>query len=289
MEVGLNEAFGVSPNRGGDYLEEVAVTAERSGFDSLFVPEHIVFFDHYTSRYPYNEDGTLAVGADPGLFDPFAALAVAGRATSTLLLGTAVLLIGERNPLITAREVATVDQLSGGRFLLGVGVGWSREEYEALGVPWEERGRRCDEYIEAMRVLWTAERASYQGRFCTFADVIAYPKPVQSPHPPVLVGGNTAPALRRAARLGDGWFGWNVGPEALATTVSELRAAVDAAGRTDPFVVQVGLQTADLGEVTAYADACRRCGVDRLVLATPLRRRELGPQLERVAAAAGAR
>src|SRR5205823_1567015 len=137
-----------------------------------------------------------------------------------------VLLIGERNPLLTAREVATVDQFTGGRFMLGVGAGWSSEEYEALGVPWERRGARCDEYIEVMKLLWTQERASYKGEFCSFSDVAAFPKPARSPHPPVLVGGNTPPALRRAARFGDGWFGWNL-------SVDEVAAAMDQLGRRD--------------------------------------------------------
>ena len=115
------------------------------------MPEHVVFFDRYDSRYPYNESGVLDLGADPGIFDPFLALTVAALATTRLKLGTSVLLIGERNPLLTAREAATLDQITGGRFLLGVGVGWSQEEYEALGVPWERRGERCDEYIQVMK------------------------------------------------------------------------------------------------------------------------------------------
>src|SRR5262249_26307655 len=153
--------FGGSPGRDAAYIQEFATKAEAVGFESLWVPEHVVFFDEYDSRYPYNETGTLNLGSNPGIFDPFLALTVAAVATTGLRLGTSVLLIGERNPLITAREAATLDQISAGRFLLGVGVGWSREEYLALGVPWERRGDRCDEYIQVMKELWGAPRSSF--------------------------------------------------------------------------------------------------------------------------------
>src|SRR4051812_9863847 len=210
MKIGVAESFGVSPARDLTYIQEFSTKAEALGFDSLWVPEHIVFFDRYESRYPYNESGVLALGQNPAIFDPIPTLTAAAIATTTLQVGTSIMLIGERNPLITAREVATVDQFSGGRFLFGVGVGWSWEEYAALGVGWERRGQRCDEYIEVMKLLWTTERTSFNGEFCSFENVAAYPKPASSPHPPVLVGGNTPPALRRAARLGEGWFGWHL-------------------------------------------------------------------------------
>jgi len=282
VNVGVTEAFGGSPSRGLEYVEQFATTAEALGFDSLWVPEHIVFFDTYQSRYPYNEEGRFALGDNPGVFDPFAVLTAAALSTSTLKVVTSVMLIGERNPLITAREVATVDHLSGGRFLFGIGVGWSKEEYEALGVPWVDRGRRCDEYIAAMKELWCQPRSTYHGDFVDFDGAISYPKPLQSPHPPVLVGGNTGPALRRAARLGDGWFGWNVAPDDLEETIRRLHGLLDAERRSgEGFIVQVGLpHDGAAGEVGDYANVCAAAGVDRLVLSAPFSRRTFAAQLE---------
>jgi probable F420-dependent oxidoreductase len=284
VDIGLSDAFGGTPARDAGFIQEYASRAEALGFESLWVPEHIVFFDRYDSRYPYNESGVLDLGANPGVFDPFLALTVAAVATTRLKLGTSVLLIGERNPLLTAREAATLDQIAAGRFLLGVGVGWSREEYVALGVPWERRGERCDEYIQVMKAAWTAPRSSFHGEFCDFDDVVAYPKPVQ-PHVPVLVGGNTPPALRRAARFGDGWFGWNVGVEELAETVATLDRLLADNGRSrDGFVLQTGVFHGAGGEgLTDYVKACADVGIERLVLSLPLSRRNFATELERYA------
>ena len=293
MKVGVAETFGSSPSRDVTYIKEFAAAAESLGFDSLWVPEHIVFFDDYESRYPYNESGTLALGREPGVFDPFPALTVAALATTTLEVGTSILLIGERNPLLTAREVATVDQLSGGRFLFGVGVGWSWEEYAALGIPWERRGARCDEYIDAMKALWTTERTTFAGEFCRFENVAAFPKPARSPHPPVLVGGNTKPALRRAARHGDGWFGWNLELDELESALAELDAQLAAAGRggdrdrdRDGFIVQVGRPHAGPAAVLAdYQVRCEALGLDRLIVSAPISRKTFENQLGEFATA----
>lgn len=288
MKVGIVESFGSTPARDVGFVQDFARRLEALGFDSLWVPEHIVFFDRYESKYPYNETGELSLGADPGLFDPFLTLTAAALATSSRVVGTAVLLIGERNPLITAREVATLDQFSGGRFELGVGVGWSHEEYEALGVPWERRGARCDEYLDVMRALWTTERTSFSGSLLSFEDVAAYPKPARSPHPPVLVGGNTPPALRRAATRGDGWFGWQLSIEELEASLADLDARLSAAGRTrDGFVVQVGRQAAPDEDLAAYASKCESLGVDRFVFAAGLSRRTYDERLADLAAGFG--
>lgn len=287
--VGIADAFGGSPARDVTFIQDYAKKAEAVGFDSLWVPEHVVFFESYESRYPYNETGTLALGSTPGVFDPFLALTAAALATTSLKVGTAVLLIGERNPLITAREAATVDQFSGGRFLLGVGVGWSHEEYAALGVPWDRRGPRCDEYIQAMKELWTAPQSTFHGEFVDFEDALAYPKPAQDPHLPVLVGGNTRPALRRAARYGDGWFGWNLTVPELEKALTDLDALLTENGRSrDGFILQVGLPHAGpAAEAAGYLRECERLGLDRMVLSTLISRRSFEAQLEEHAAALG--
>jgi len=285
VHIGLSDAFGGTPARDAGFIQEYAARAEALGYESLWVPEHIVFFDRYDSRYPYNESGVLDLGADPGVFDPFLALTVAAVATTRLRLGTSVLLIGERNPLLTAREAATLDQIAAGRFLLGVGVGWSREEYDALGVPWERRGDRCDEYIQVMKEAWVSPRSSFHGEFCDFDDVVAFPKPVQHPHVPVLVGGNTPPALRRAARWGDGWFGWNLTVDELAATVATLDELLAANGRgRDGFILQTGLFHGGDGDgLTDYVDACARAGLDRLVVGLGVSRRNYADRLEHFA------
>src|SRR3954467_11275837 len=232
MHIGVSKVFGASAARNIDYVREFSTKLEEVGFESLWVPEHVVFFDTYESRYPYNESGKLELGREPGVFDPFATLTAAGLATTSLKVGTSILLLGERNPLITAREVATVDQFTAGRFLLGVGVGWSHEEYAALGIPWERRGARCDEYIDVMKTLWTTSRSTFPGEDCHFDDVISFPKPAQAPHLPVLVGGNTPPALRRAAYHGDGWFGWNLAPDQVEAAIATIDGHLADQGRS---------------------------------------------------------
>jgi alkanesulfonate monooxygenase SsuD/methylene tetrahydromethanopterin reductase-like flavin-dependent oxidoreductase (luciferase family) len=148
-------------------------------------------------------------------------------------------------------------------------------------------GARCDEYIDVLKQLWTTERTSFDGEFCRFENVAAFPKPAQSPHPPVLVGGNTKPALRRAAERGEGWFGWNLSHDEIGETIAELDRLLSAAGRSrEGFVMQVGVQLmADPAEVADYARGCEKAGVDRLVVALPLSRRTFGDQLEQYAAA----
>jgi probable F420-dependent oxidoreductase len=288
MHIGVSEAFGGSPARNAAYVTEFATKAEELGYDSLWVPEHVVFFDTYQSRYPYNESGLLSVGSDPGVFDPFLALTVAALATTRLVVGTSVLLIGERNPLITAREAATLDQISAGRFALGVGVGWSHEEYAALGIPWERRGARCDEYIDVMKTLWTTARSTFHGEYCHFDDVISFPKPAQAPHLPVLVGGNTPPALRRAAYRGDGWYGWNLSPEQVEAAVATIDGHLAAQGRSrdENYTLQVGLpHSGSDDDLATYVKAAERAGLDRLVLALPMTRRTYATQLEHYAGA----
>jgi probable F420-dependent oxidoreductase len=214
-------------------------------------------------------------------------LAAAALATTELKVGTSILLIGERHPMITAREAATLDHFSNGRFLFGVGVGWSHEEYEAMGIPFARRGPRCDEYIDAMKVLWTEAKSSFHGEFAHFDDVLAYPKPIQQPHPPVLVGGNTGPALRRAAKRGEGWFGWNLPVPELEKTVAKLDGLLAAEGRSrDGFILQTGLpHFGDPSEIPAYLKEAERIGIDRIVLSVPISRRNYADQMAAYATA----
>jgi probable F420-dependent oxidoreductase len=215
----------------------IATTAEELGFESLWTVEHVVVPAGYESPYPYSPDGKMPAPDDTPLPDPLVWLAFAAASTSRIKLGTGIAILPQRNALIAAKEVATVDRLSGGRVLLGVGAGWLKEEFEALGVPFERRGRRLDEHIEAMRALWAGERASYEGEFVRFRECTMSPRPAAG-RVPVHIGGHTEVAARRAGRLGDGFFPGTTDPEHLAHILGVMRRAAEEAGR-DPDAIEV--------------------------------------------------
>lgn len=218
--------------------------AEDLGFDALWLPDHVVMPARYASRYPYQDQGPDG-DFRPYPFDgapfpePFTALAFVAGATERIRLSTGVLILPERNPVLFAKQVATLDGLSGGRLQLGVGIGWLREEFEALGMKWEGRGRRMDECIEAMRALWTGEPASYHGEFVAFDDVVCDPRPLQPGGVPLIIGGHSEAAARRAGRLGDGFVptGRGGGSDPVAL-VRSMRSAAEEAGR-DPNEIAV--------------------------------------------------
>ena len=244
-------------------IEAVAAAAERAGFATLWVGEHVVMVDESTSRYPYADDGRIAVPADADWLDPLIALSFAAAATTTINLATGVLLLPEHNPVVVAKQAASLDKLSGSRLTLGVGIGWSREEFDALGVPFERRAARTAEYVEAMRTLWREDVASYHGEFVEFKDIRVNPKP-RGRRIPVVLGGNGDAALRRVAVWGDGWYGFNLADvEEAAARASMLRALCRAAGR-DPgdLRLAVSLRNPQPGDVGRLADA----GVDEMVL-----------------------
>lgn len=247
MDVGANVNLDGRPGRGMDELVALARLAEDVGLNSLWLPEHVVFVQGSKSRYPYNPTGELALGRRPGVFDPLIGLAVAAAVTERVRLGTSVLILPERQPVVLAQQVVALDHASAGRIDLGIGVGWLQEEFEALEVPWERRGDRADDYLRAMRVLWEDEVASYAGEFVRFADVQAWPKPVQQPGPPVWVGGDSPAALRRTAALAEGWYGWALDLETVTDRLGRLAAACEAAGR-DPASVRVKIGLGWTGE-----------------------------------------
>src|SRR6201991_4361473 len=208
MRLGLH-ALGIGTGATRAVIDAVAAAAERCGFATLWSGEHVVMVDRSASRYPYSDDGQIAVPAAADWIDPLIGLSFAAAATSTIGIATGVLLLPEHNPVLVAKQAATLDTLSGGRLTLGVGVGWSREEFDALGVPFARRGARGAEYVEAMRTVWRDEVATFAGEFTSFERVRVNPKPVRGAIP-IVVGGNSDAALRRAARWGNGWYGFNV-------------------------------------------------------------------------------
>ncbi|NGO12554.1 LLM class F420-dependent oxidoreductase [Streptomyces sp. HC44] len=267
MDVGIILLFDGQP---GNTLADAGETARRiesMGFAHLWLPDHIVLFERYAPNYPYSSDGLPPLGPRQGWYDPLFGLAAAAGTTTRLRLGTNVLILPQRNPLLLAKQIVALDHLSAGRVDVGVGLGWSPEEYAALGVPYERRGARADEYIAAMTRIWKDELAAYEGEFISFSDVVALPKPVQQPRPPVLVGGQSPPALRRAARHGDGWISWMLPAEEISPTVGRLENACAAVGRDPAHVRRIHGFTYTAPEAfQTYADAARAAGADEIAV-----------------------
>ena len=215
---------------------EAARLAEDAGFESMWTVEHVIFPDDYQSAYPYSPTGKMPAGAATPIPDPLVWLAYIAAATTRLRLATGILILPERNPLVLAKEVATLDYLSGGRVELGIGVGWLKEEFDALGVPWEARGARTDEYVEVLRALWSSDHATYSGRFANFTNVSSNPKPVRG-GVPIVIGGHSRAAAERAGRLGDGFFPGKGSEKALAARFDVVRQTAASAGR-DPSTIE---------------------------------------------------
>ena len=233
MKVGISELFTGEGKRTMQFLRDASMLIEEVGFDAIWFPEHVVMFPAYTSQYPYGTMGQTEVERLRGVYDPFVGLAAIAMVTKHVRLGTYVCVIAQRNPIVMARDAATVDGLSGGRFDFGVGVGWSAEEYAALGVPFERRGERTDEYLAAMKVLWSDDEVtSFSGEFISFDPLMAFPKPVQRPHPPIVVGGNSAATIRRIVAHGDGWAGYNLELAEVEAFIERLDKALTGAGRS---------------------------------------------------------
>jgi probable F420-dependent oxidoreductase len=214
-----------------ELLAVVAREAEARGVHGIWVGEHVVTFEHYASQYPYSDDGRVPMPPGSGLLEPFTTLSFLAGITTSVRLGTAMCLLPQRNPVYTAKEVATVDWLSGGRVDLGVGVGWLREEFEAVEVPWGRRGERTDEYLDVLRTLWCDDPSSFSGAYYELPSCNFHPKPVQDPHPPVHIGGESEAAMRRTARAGQGWHTFNRAPADLPDAVAHLESLLAERGR----------------------------------------------------------
>jgi probable F420-dependent oxidoreductase len=229
MKVGYF-SVGVGPTTNPQWLRTAATTAERLGFATIWAPEHVVLVEKYASKYPYSS-GELPGPPNAAIADPFATLAYVAACTNNIRLATGICIVPEHNPLVLAKTIATVDRLSGGRLILGVGIGWLAEEFEALGIPFERRAQRTREYIDVMRKLWTEERSSHRGEFVNITNVFSYPKPANATGVPVWFGGESGPALKRIAEYGDGWLGFKLSPDGAAAKIRRIEELLKTAGR----------------------------------------------------------
>ncbi len=262
-------------------FKELVTGAESHGFESIWSVEHVVLPDGYQSPYPYTSSGKIAGITDSPLADPLIHLAFAASITSRIKLGTAVMILPQRSPLYVAKEVASLDRLSGGRMMLGIGSGWLAEEFAALGLDWSKRGAMTDESIQSMRALWRDNPSSFHGKHFNFGPVRSHPKPVQPGGVPILVGGHSPAAVRRAARYGDGFFpavgelgssgkgmSWQVDAAAmgrLRDLLKLLKTECEKIGRNPKELEISCIGPADLDTLKALRDE----GVSRVVVGPP--------------------
>ena len=263
--------FGLMYSNAGPFafpeiLTHLATTAERVGVESIWAVEHVVIPVGYKSTYPYDPSGKIPAPEQMPLPDPLISLAYAAAVTKTLRLATGILILPQRHPLYVAKEVASLDVLSGGRVILGIGIGWLEEEFDALGIPFEERAARTSESVRALRSLWKPEAEPFDGKFFHWAKLESHPKPVQQPGVPIVVGGHTEMAARRAARYGDGFFPGVTDDEKLTWLLGIMRDECKKLGR-DPGTIEVSA-----GRGVPDADSIKRLrdrGVSRYMIPPP--------------------
>lgn len=264
MKFGIGFA-NTGPFAVADGARQMALAAEAAGFESLWTVEHTVVPQGYESPYPYSADGRMPGPEDSPIPDPLIWLTFLAGVTSTINLGTGILILPQRNPVVLAKETATLDVLSAGRLLLGIGVGWLAEEFEAIGVPFSERGARTDDHVAAMRALWSGEAATFDGRFTTFEKCFAQPAPTRGAVP-IHVGGHTDAAAKRAGRLGDGFFPASANPSDLGHLVDVARTTASESGR-DPDALEISTMTMAMGpEAVDTVGRLAESGVDRVIV-----------------------
>lgn len=218
---GINFGVGADP----DAMLQLAQAAEAAGLDSVWTGEHVVLPDPQAPPSPSPPQVPF--------LDPAVALGHVAAHTETIRLGTGIIILPQRNPLVLAKELATVDVVSKGRLIFGLGAGYLHQEFEALGAPFEDRGPVTDEAIAAIRALWTMEKPEYRGEFFSFAGIDAQPRPVQKPHPPIVIGGMSRRAAHRAASSGNGWYGFRTDPEATARSLGWIQASIEKGSRSE--------------------------------------------------------
>lgn len=248
----------------------IAQKAEALGFDSLWVPDHVVIPTTIKSRYPYNDSGRFPMPPEQGFLEPIAALGFLAGVTKRVRLGTWVLVLPHRNPIVTAKTFASLDVLSGGRIMLGAGIGWMEEEITLLGAPFKKRGALSDEYLRAMKELWTNPDPQFEGQFVRFSGIKCEPKPLQKPLP-VWIGGHSARAMRRVVEFGDGWVAVPKSFAAFQETYEALKAAAAKAGR-DLKSIQIMIGPSTVSSVQTFVEEMKKyqdLGYDSFFAAVP--------------------
>lgn len=245
-------------------MVEVSVTAEKGGFESLWTFEHAIVPIDYQSKYPYSPDGKMGIPPEANFVDPLIALTVVAANTTKVRLATGVNILPQTNPLYLAKQAASLDWISGGRFMLGVGIGWLAEEFSALGVPFERRGARFDDYIQAMRKIWSGDVVEYDGEFIQWSGFKSHPLPIQKPLP-VIIGGSKGKAFQRIARYGEGWYAPTGNVDQLAGLLKQLDEACAAEGR-DRSAVEITAMWIPAAEGIESVPRYEDLGVDRLVV-----------------------
>jgi len=256
MKFGL---FGINMNVCSDpnVAARIAKAAEGAGFESVWTGEHVVLPDPQAPPSPLPPEYPL--------LDPAVALAFVAAHTTKIRLGTGIIILPQRNPLVLAKELASVDVVSNGRLIFGLGIGYLKAEFDALGIPFDSKGARSMEYLQAMQAIWTQEQPAYQGKFVSFGKIQAKPQPVQKPHPPVVIGGHTPEAFRRAVQYANGWYGFALDPTKTAECLAGLKKAAQEVTRSTALgELEISITpgpTLDLDTAKRYADL----GVHRLI------------------------
>ncbi len=264
MDIGLFPGGGFNDASG---LRGLGTAAEERGFHSLWFPEHVVLFDEIDSVSPFTGRRALASGTSP-MLDPLTCVTFVAASTQRIRLGTGICVLPLRNPVFLAKEAATIDVLSGGRLDLGVGVGWVAEEFDVVGVPFDQRGPITDRNLAVLETLWTDEVSHYEDDTYRLPACQQYPKPIQRPHVPVHIGGTSNAALRRVARYAQGWYPFNIKPDDLKTRLAVLEGMLaDHGRRRTEIVVSVCafLSAVDIEDVKRFRDA----GADQVILFEP--------------------
>jgi len=248
-----------------DLLAHLAVTAENCGFESLWTVEHVVIPKGYQSPYPYSKDGKIPGGEDVAIPDPLLPLGFVAALTKKIRLATGVMILPQRHPLYVAKEIATLDLLSSGRVILGIGSGWLKEEFDALGLDFHARGARTDEAIQALRACWCDTPSTFRGRQFSFGPLMSFPKPAQKNGVPVHIGGHSPAAAKRAGRLGDGFFPALNDPAKLSELFDLMRDSAAKAGRDASRMELSCIARASAEAAKPLADV----GISRIILAPP--------------------
>jgi len=263
--------FGISfatagPFANPELFETLVLTAEEVGMESIWAVEHVVLPAGFASKYPYNKDGKFPGGEKAPIPDPLVALSYAAGMTRNLRLATGIMILPQRNPLYVAKEWASLDNLSRGRAMMGIGIGWLREEMEVVGVPFTERAARTEESVRAIRSLWKEQPEAFNGQYYQWGPLHSNPKPVQKPGVPIIVGGKVEGAARRAARVGDGFYPASGSMKTLPGLLDAMRDECAKLGRNpDEIELTVAAGMPDPGKVARYQEL----GVSRMMITPP--------------------